>query len=269
MPLRIGTFTVYCFHNLSNAPAIHAELKAKKAFINAAVLDHAYILSPLHLAAAVYRVESSKMNYTATAPSPAAAHSIPSTKRNTVNHRGDGYQQLPAPTPASIRPASPHHRTPASPSTAKSIFLSLSLTHNLDRILQVLPPGPATTAVVIVVKDPCPESSRLEAEITAAVQCTNPAAAAHELPAMGAPFWLHPALHHVEAAKVTTFYGIAEAALRGVRQGLSRGDQCCMAAAVGVPIPPTTTAERERWEAALRWRSLELCVVTRLAAYDS
>jgi len=29
MPLRIGIFTVSCFHNLSNAPAIHAELKAR------------------------------------------------------------------------------------------------------------------------------------------------------------------------------------------------------------------------------------------------
>lgn len=263
-PYRIGGLNVHCFHNCKQAAAIHAELK--KLHIDAAVVDHAFIISPLQLAVAFFRVEAN----------------------------ADGAAAPPSPHAAATSAGVPPRRT----SFSRRIFAALSITHNLDRILQILPPGPQTSSVVILYRSPLSTAQTLvsspapaaaeakhttkattssssssvvnsdapaaqEATIEAAIQrvvsTTNPAAAAHRFCAISEPFWWSTAVQYADMGRVVEFYDVPDATLQAARQSMTRSDvlRVCAAAA--------EDTESSRW-AALRWYALEMCVTTQLAA---
>ncbi|KAG5477834.1 hypothetical protein LSCM1_05136 [Leishmania martiniquensis] len=268
MPLRIGNFSVCCYHDCTNAAAIHAELKRRH--IDAAVVDHTFLISPLHLAVALFRVEASADLVASRAPS---TLSLP-------------FAGAPSPSLASTEtspslPLRPQQQPARRVSNSRQIFAALSLSHNLDRILQVLPPGPQTTSVVIIYRRcssaraatsaPFPEDvgggtassppeqdgEVLDAAIHTCVQMTNSTAQAHEFAPITEPFWTGAAFAFADVSKVTLFYGISEAMLLAAQRSMTRSDvrRLC----VGVQ----SQAEQAR---VLRWHALEVCVTTLLSA---
>lgn len=106
--MLLHNFVVLCFHNLHDATAIHA--RCKENSIDAAVIDHKFIISFTHLATALHRIVN-----------------------NNVNMALLGQRQK-----LSTQPV------------ARVVFVALSCTHNLDRILQSLPAGQQTQSVIIV-----------------------------------------------------------------------------------------------------------------------
>ncbi|CBZ27507.1 conserved hypothetical protein [Leishmania mexicana MHOM/GT/2001/U1103] len=267
MPLRIGSFNVCCYHDCTNATAIHAELKRRH--IDAAVVDHAFLISPLQLAVALFRVEASTDMATSrspfTFPSPLAAASSLSSASTSA--------------PPSLPPLL--HQQPARRvSNSRQIFAALSLSHNLDRILQVLPPGPQTTSVVIIYKrsgsaraaavsfaddvgadsavaSTVKDGDGLDTTIHACVQLTNSAAQPHMFARITEPFWTGAAFAFADVSKVALFYGISESMLLAAQRSMTRDDvhRVCVGA-----------ESQEAQAQVLRWHALEVCVTTLLSA---
>ncbi|CAG9574649.1 conserved hypothetical protein [Leishmania major strain Friedlin] len=267
MPLRIGGFNVCCYHDCTNAAAIHAELKRRH--IDAAVVDHAFLISPLQLAVALFRVEGSADMLTTRSPftiSPPLAEA-----------------SSPSPTSTSASPSLPpllQQQPTRRVSNSRQIFAALSLSHNLDRILQVLPPGPQTTSVVIIYKrsgsaraaavsfaddvgadsavaSTVPDGDGLDATINACVQLTNSAAQAHTFALITEPFWTGAAFAFADVSKVALFYGISESMLLAAQRSMTRADvrRVCVGA-----------ESQEAPAQVLRWHALEVCVTTLLSA---
>ncbi|KPA79265.1 hypothetical protein ABB37_05740 [Leptomonas pyrrhocoris] len=273
-PYRVGGINVCCYHNCTQAAAIHAELK--KLHIDAAVVDHAFILSPLQLAVAFFRVES---NYDFVAP--------------TNKTMGEGQQQqhetLQSSTTTDAVPTAAAALPGRRMSFSRRLFASLSLTHNLDRILQVLPPGPHTSSVVILYRSPRAASSNptfspvrvdpsshsdsnlqdnssavelersIESAIQQSVRSTNHTAAEHSFCNTSEPFWKSSAVQYADVSKLMEYYSVSEAMMMAAQHSLTRRDaqRVCSAAVDG-----SVEAQRQ----ALRWHTLELCVTTQLAA---
>ncbi|KAG5500827.1 hypothetical protein JIQ42_04853 [Leishmania sp. Namibia] len=270
MPLQIGNFNVCCYHGCTNAAAIHTELK--RCHIDAAVVDHAFLISPLQLAVALFRVEASADLVATRAPPtltlPLAA--VPSLSSPST----DMSPSLP------LLPQQPPARRV---SNSRQIFAGLSLSHNLDRILQVLPPGSQTTSVVIIYRrgssplaaaaaaTPFPEDMRgdnatasqaqdgegIDGVIHACVKMTNNAAQEHTFAPITEPFWTSAAFAYADVSKVTLFYGVSESMLLAAQRSMTRSDvrRVCL----GVQ-PQAEQAQ------VLRWHALEVCVTTLLSA---
>lgn len=279
-PHRIGAFNVRCYHDCIHAAAIHAELK--KLHIDAAVVDHAFILSPLQLATAFFRVESN-------------VDFALSTSNTSKDSQPPQQEQL----QSSMSPSGPMVSVAAAAlpgrkvSYSRRIFASLSLTHNLDRIMQILPPGPQTSSVVILYHSPCAPSSTLlmppvradateshrtgavvsdppsfsvnaaavelersiEAAITQTLRSTNPTAAEHSFDAVSDPFWCCSAVQYAEVAKLMAYYNVSETMLQAAQRTLTRKD-----------LQRVSESAKGTVEEALRWHALELCITTQLAA---
>ncbi|KPI82591.1 hypothetical protein ABL78_8400 [Leptomonas seymouri] len=273
-PYRIGGFNVCCYHSCPQAAAIHTELK--KLHIDAAVVDHAFIISPLQLAVAVFRVES---NYDIAL---LARKTMSEGQQQQQQHQ----QQLPISAGAAPATAASSTLPGRKMSFSRRIFAALSLTHNLDRILQILPPGPQTSSVVVLYRAPRAPSAaplialapaeqaagssvldssavELERSIESAIQqtvrSTNPTAVEHSFSSMCEPFWRSDAVQYAEESKLMGYYGVSESMMAAARHSLSRRDvqRVCSAAVDGSEV-----AQRR----ALRWHTLELCVTTQLAA---
>ncbi|GET89024.1 hypothetical protein, conserved [Leishmania tarentolae] len=267
MPLRIGSFNVCCYHECTDAAAIHTELKRRH--IDAAVVDQAFLISSLQLAVALFRVEAS-------------ADTLASRSSSTISPlRVEQPASCTASTSASpsVSPLFQQQSTPRI-SSSRQIFAALSLTHNLDRILQVLPPGPQTTSVAIIYRrcgseraadrsfgdDVGAESALassvqdgegLDTVVHTCVQLTNSAAAAHTFADITEPFWTGAAFAYADVSKVTLFYGISESMLRAAQRSMTHSDvhRVC----VGAKSP-------EAQAQVLRWHALEVCVTTLLSA---
>ncbi|KAG5503518.1 hypothetical protein JKF63_05658 [Porcisia hertigi] len=261
MPLRIGSFNVCCYHNCANAAAIHTELK--RHHVDAAVVDHAFLISPLHLAVALFRVEASAD--LAVSRGPCAFSSLFAEAPSSPPTLSETLSSLPHPT--------------RQISDSRQIFAALSLSHNLDRILQVLPPGPQTTSVVIIYRHSgCvraaassegaveannaaastqQDGKALDALIHACVQRTNSAAQTHMFAHITELFWTGAAFAFADISKVSLFYGISESMLLAAQRSLTRSDvrRVC------------TGVESQAAQAqVLRWHALEICVTTLLSA---
>jgi hypothetical protein len=291
---RVGGFNVCCYHNCTHAAAIHTELKRRH--IDAAVVDHAFVMSPLQLAVALFRVESSCDTFLQPNKSRDGSgllqqqqqQSPPPEESTPSANSAYGLAANNATAPQSV--SLPGRKLPFS----RRIFASLSLTHNLDRILQILPPGPQTSSVVILYHSPCappvtPHLSPLqanpverhgthlnttclcdsnnavqleqsiEAAIAQTVRSTNPTAVAHSFHGIREPFWQSDAVHFADEAKLMEYYNISETMMLAAQHSLTRRDmkRICDAAE-----DASETAQKR----ALRWHTLELCITTQLAA---
>ncbi|TPP44979.1 hypothetical protein CGC20_12285 [Leishmania donovani] len=227
MHLRIGSFNVCCYHDCTNAAAIHAELKRRH--IDAAVVDHAFLISPLQLAVALFRVEASAdmlaTLLSSTISPPLAEASSPSSASTSAS--------------PSLPPLL-QQQTTRRVSNSRQIFAALSLSHNLDRILQ-------TTSVVIIYKrsgsaraaavsfaddvgagsavaSTVQDGKDLDATIHACVQLTNSAAQAHTFALITEPFWTGAAFAFADVSKVALFYGISESMLLAAQRSMTRAD---------------------------------------------
>lgn len=244
MELVIGCFVVMPFPAIKDAAGVHTELQ--KRGIDAAVVDHAYILSKLQLATALSRI---------TPFHGVTASAVSSSKQRTASVKGE---------------------------VARLLFLSLSLTHNLDRVLQILPPGPATSAVVVIlhkqaatpealdsIREVCGRRKQGPAPQRPCGTCGGGSGVA-EAPRSSSPedveaFVYHTLAAFADAAKLKAFYGVTEKELLTVRQGFTSQDvqrSEAMARRCG--------AEKDGVDPKLllNTRALELCVVNRLATTD-
>ncbi|KAK7198997.1 hypothetical protein NESM_000867400 [Novymonas esmeraldas] len=252
MPYTIGSFHVQCYHNCTNAAAIHAELKRRH--IDAAVVDHAFIISPLQLAVALFRVETS-----ADAASAGVASAIPAALTAAA-----------APPLPSASPQQPSSARRVSDS--RQMFAALSLSRNLDRILQVLPPGPHTTSVVVLCRPlsclrsaadtPAPSSAAtgsgtVEDVIHLCVQRTNSTAQPHSFAPITEPFWCGAAFAFTDTSKVASYYGVSESLLATAERGMTRAEVQRVCANADSP------AARAQ---VLRWHALHVVVTTLLSA---
>ncbi|CAJ1027091.1 putative Kinase binding protein CGI-121 [Leishmania utingensis] len=270
MSLRIGSFAVRCYHDCTNAAAIHAEMKRRH--IDAAVVDHAFLFSPLQLAVALFRVEASADALATRVPSTISLLSAEAPSPSSASTD----TSLPSSPPQQQQQQQLAHRL----SSSRQIFAALSLSHNLDRILQVLPPGPQTTSVVIIYKysgsthpaavsatddvradsvvaSAVQDGENLDAIIHACVQVTNSTAQSHTFAPITEPFWTGSAFALADASKVALFYGISESMLLAAQRSMTRLDvrRVCLGT-------PSQAAQMQ----LLRWHALEICVTTLLAA---
>ncbi|CCD13544.1 unnamed protein product [Trypanosoma congolense IL3000] len=172
---RIGEFSVMTFHNVRNGPALHSHFKSSQ--IDAAVIDAAYIVSHLHLAAALHRLASSPLVFEPHAAGPSAEAGTTLLPQREQQARREPERQTAVPT-------------------ARDVFASLSHTRNLDRVMERLTCGSTTTAVVIVQHAPSSSQLQAVAEFVEGEQ--------HSLSELG--------LYYSEAA-VRDFYGIGEGEL--------------------------------------------------------
>ncbi|CCW62609.1 unnamed protein product [Phytomonas sp. EM1] len=188
MPLFFDDLVVLGFHDVKDAPGIHSEFK--KHGVDAAVVDHAYIVSHLHLAVSFYRFKSEGAHDTGISISSAhteSASNVTAKKYISDSKRGR-------------------------PSTARDIFAALSPSHNLDRILQVLPAGSKTDAVLVILQKDTYESQKqhiLDCIIRKSSQPDGTEKAKAHLLAHRRS-GLFPFLEYVDTEKVMKFYGITE-----------------------------------------------------------
>lgn len=218
-PHRIGDFAVLAYHNVQGAPRIHAQLRA--ANIDAAVVDHSFVLSALQLATALHRIHTGAV----------CAASIASKRRD-----------------------------PREP-TARNVFVALSLTHNLDAVLQSLPAGPSTTAVVIILRNPS------AADLAAVEAAVGDSAVAHRLWGFGGhngPLAGAALVSHASPRACQTYYNISERDVREMRRSLSSLDVVTLKAQVsgGDEAADQLVAQ------LVDVKALEMCVVNKLATCD-
>lgn len=278
MPLRISSFRVRCYHDCPNAAAIHAELKRRH--IDAAVVDHAFVMSSLQLAVALFRAEGGADVVGARTPSPLSPllHGA-SPGTSPVATTTTTVQTPPSSTSESSTAAATMPPPSRRISNSRQIFAALSLSHNLDRILQVLPPGPQTTSVAIIYRAPgwtgthssgaaafsgpsWPSGAGdgelgMDEAVHACVLHTNSGAVEHSLGPTTAPCWSSAGLPFADAQNLLQYYSISEATLMAAQRTLTRADKLRVCAGAA------TEAEKAH---RLRWHVLEVCVTTALAA---
>lgn len=242
MELVIGNFIALAYGPLSDAPGVHAELK--KRGIDAAVVDHAYVLSKLQLATALARVDPLGS---------VSASTISSSKQRTAGRLQE--------------------------QTARLVFVALARTRSLDRVLQVLPPGTGTASVLVIVRRTTATSQVLatvrevcaarvassDMDTTGGVPCPSSSSSLSAEEAEARVYYAMAA--RGDARKVMAFYGVTEADLRAVKAGFSSQDiaaleamarRCGSSGGEGGIDP----------KLLINVRALELCVVNKLATAD-
>lgn len=192
--LLCGPITCCGFHGLTAAPTVHASLLARG--VEAAVLDHAYVLSPTHLMTALYRL-------------------------------------------GETRPSS---------GFSGACFASFSLKHNLDRILNVLPAGGNTTAVLVVFRSASEEArAATAAAVREAVGAATPGGVALPHSLHGSPYFTP----HADVGKVKEYYGITDDDVRSTLSSFTTSDLLSCGGG----------------ETELRLRAVEVCVINRLSTH--
>lgn len=179
-PLQIGPYHVLGFHGLTDAPAVHATLAQQH--IDAAVVNHEYIVSLLHLAAALHRAESGAV------------------------------------TPGTI--ATSARRTPQDHQRHDQVlYVALAPTRHLDRVLQALRPTADTSALVVLWRaaggagaaDTAAAVRQAAVEKGGGAEHPLAPAAATAAGSLTAAERLQPFAAYVAVEKVLAFYGIARA----------------------------------------------------------
>ncbi|CCW65956.1 unnamed protein product [Phytomonas sp. Hart1] len=249
MSLLLDDFVVLGFHGVRDAPEIHAGFK-RRGF-EAAVVDHAFIISHLHLAVSFYRFCGES------AFSTGALSNVSARKRGR-------------------------------PWAARDLFTSLSLSHNLDRILQVLPAESKTSAVLVIIP-----KKIYDAHTDEVIDCIIRKDSQADMVGKAIPHslvyrhsGLFPFLEYVDVAKVMGFYGITERDKSAMMQSFSLNETYALAQEVlGTDFAPTLTAfhaggnicqcpcdrtacAKNAISMMLAAKALEQCVVNKLSLCD-
>lgn len=237
---RIGAFVVLLYHHVAAASRFHAALKVMG--VDAAVVDHRYLVSLLHVSTALHRTVTGAVS----------ERTISCRNRAHKNTSSDGSRGDGAPAAVVVERQQP---------VARAVFVALSLTHNLDRVLQVLPAGSTSTSIAVVLKADA-YTDAVQATLEACSGCTADEMVPMPCSSSAELLLLDVFRQHLSATHIKEFYGIQDSDLTAARRQPASADVDRWMALCETESAPA------RREALIEMKALEMCVVSRLSTCD-